>query len=83
MTKNKIILSAVGFVITAFAARVYWEVPIVALMEQFPDIDPKIVRKVHNEMFMETLTGKNGEGRTDDAELDRIFLEKVQKLVSQ
>jgi Fe-S-cluster formation regulator IscX/YfhJ len=83
MTKYKIILSAAVVVVSAFVAYASYEGPLQALMERFPDIDPKIVRKVHREMFKEALVGKYSEFQTDDATLDRIFLVKVQELTSK
>lgn len=88
MTKIKIILlSSVGLIGTAFAAMwVSFEGSTGALIEQFPDIDPTIVRKVHKEMWLESFKGTYND-IDDDAdgstgEYNRIFLEKVQKLTN-
>jgi len=80
MTTTKIILSVTAVVVTAFAAYAAYEGPLQALIERHPDIDPKIVRKVHHEMFMEALRGKYNDIVTDDDALDKILIEKVQLL---
>lgn len=84
MTKTKIILSVAVVVVTAFAVVAY-EGPLHSLMERFPDVDPKITRKAHREMFKESFQGKydwiDKTDATDD--LDRIFLAKVKILTSK
>ena len=82
-TSTKIILSATAAVIvTTFAAFTTYEGSLQALMENFPDVDPKIARKVHYEMCKETLFGKY-EGKTDDETLNKLFLAKVQELTQK
>lgn len=83
MTNTKIILSVTAVVVTAFVAYAAYEGPLQALIERHPDIDPKIVRKVHHEMFMEALRGEYNDFETTDDVLDKILIEKVQKLTSK
>lgn len=79
--KKKILIAITAAVITRFAALVYWEGHINAIVERFPDIDPTIVRKLHREMFVEALRGKYKDMDTDDpAIMDEIFLDKVHEL---
>ena len=82
-TSTKIILSATAAVIvTTITAFITYEGSLQALIEEHPDVDPKIARKVHYEMCKETLFGKY-EGETDDETLNKIFLARVQKLTSK
>lgn len=82
MTKTKIILSAVVVGVTILAARIaVFEVPVVSLIERFPQIDRKIVRKAYREVLTDAFTGKyNGINTDNDAEWDKLFLAKVKKL---
>jgi len=78
---TKIILSTVTVTIVAVTAMyVQYVGSTEALVERFPDIDPKIVRKLSKEMYMEALTGKYADIESTDDALDKIFLEKVQLL---
>jgi Fe-S-cluster formation regulator IscX/YfhJ len=78
MTKTKIILSTtvIGAAVVSYVVHGFNN----ALIERFPTIDPKIVRKVHREIVMESLAGKYNNIETTDEVFDKIFIEKVAKL---
>lgn len=77
MTKNQMILSAVIVSAFALAAYVTREGSLGVLIERFPDVDPKIVKKVHKEMIREALRGKYANSVLSDEDYDLIFMSKV------
>lgn len=50
-----------------------------ALMDRFPDIDPKIVVKAHRKMFFAALRGEVADDPSDEG-LDALFLEHVRQI---
>lgn len=79
MPNNKMILSAALISATALAATASYRGSLHALKQRFPDTDPKVVTKLHREMFKEALTGKLETDGTDEA-YDFIFTEKLRNL---
>lgn len=53
-----------------------------ALIDRFPDIDYKIVVKVHRQMFRDALRGKMSDVPNTDEAMDEIFLARVQELIA-
>lgn len=73
-TTKKIAVTAI--VVVGLATWFYYEGTTQALMERFPTIDPKIVRKVHKKMLLDVLRGKYPDASTD-ADYDVIFLKEI------
>lgn len=83
MPKKTIIVAALA----AVGTIAYWFSFLgseVALMERHPDIDPKIVVKVHRKLFRDVLFGRMPDHPDDytDEELDVIFIERCNALTS-
>lgn len=76
--KMKISLATLGAAVIGM--YVYLEGHAQALMLRFPDVDPKIVRKLSNEMFWEALMGKYSDVELTDEFLDGVFQDKLQHL---
>jgi hypothetical protein len=80
MTRNKkMIISAVLVSATALAALVSYEGSTSALIERFPNVDPKILRKAHKQMIKDALAQKLPDA-TSDEDYDKIFLSLVEKM---
>lgn len=81
MSKTKIaILSATVVTLITLAWQLQKLGSEVALMERFPNIDPKIVVKAHRQMIKNTFKGMYNDRDMTDAVNDEIFLEIVQTL---
>ncbi len=54
-----------------------YEGSIGAICEQFPNIDRKIVRKVHKEMVREALAGEYADIEMSDSDFEALFISKA------
>ena len=77
MSKAKIGIIAALALGAAAAVWLQFEGSNGELEKRFPDIDPKIVRKVHKEMIREALAGEYDGVYVTDADYDDLFKTKV------
>lgn len=77
MTKAKIGIVVALALGAAAAVWLQFEGSNGELERRFPEIDPKIVRKVHKEMLREALAGEYNNVYVTDEDYDELFRSKV------
>jgi hypothetical protein len=82
MSKGKMLV-VVLLGATALATFISYAGSLGALADLHPEIDRKILKKAHREMILDSLKGRNAEIVDNDEEIDKRFLQKVQKFTNK
>ena len=77
------IATSVAVVSLGAVSVVQWRSLIADMLERFPDIDPKIVKKAYRAFLMKALTGQLEDlSNLNDSMMDKLFLAEVTRLTS-